>query len=236
MLAIFKRELRSYFTSVIGYVFLVLYLAAGGAIFCFTTLFSMSADVTPFYLYMLIFSAVALPLLTMKSFSEERKIKTEQLILTSPVSITGMVLGKFLAAYLMFAGCIILNSLYFLILNYYAVLKFLVLLGNVVAMLLVGMAFISIGLFVSSLTENQLAAAIGTIAIIAVFLLIGLLSSLFPSSHWFRMYVLNFISILTRFQGFANGYFDIASLVYYLSISAIFLYLTVRVYDRRRSG
>ena len=134
----------------------------------------------------------------------------------------------------MFAGCIVLNSLYFLVLNYYAVLKFLILLGNVVAMLLVGMAFISIGLFVSSLTENQLAAAIGTIAIIAVFLLIGLLSSLFPSSHWFRMYVLNFVSILTRFQGFSNGYFDIASVVYYLSISAIFLYLTVRVYDRRR--
>ena len=236
MLAVFKKEMHSYFTSVIGYVFLVIYLALGGALFAYTTLYSMSADVTTFYTMMLLFSAVLLPLLTMKSFSEERKIKTEQLILTSPVSITGMVLGKFLAAYLMFAGCIILNSLYFLILNYYAVLKFLVLLGNVVAMLLVGMAFISIGLFVSSLTENQLAAAIGTIAIIAVFLLIGLLSSLFPSSHWFRMYVLNFISILARFQGFSNGYFDIASFVYYLSISGIFLYLTVRVYDRRRCG
>ena len=236
MLAVFKKEMHSYFTSVIGYVFLVIYLALGGAMFAYTTLYAMSADVTTCYTMMLLFSAVLRPLLTMKSFSEERKIKTEQLLLTSPVSITGMVMGKFLAAYVMFAGCIILNSLYFLILNYDAALKFLVLLGNVVAMLLVGMAFISIGLFVSSLTENQLAAAIGTIAIIAVFLLIGLLSSLFPSSHWFRMYVLNFISILTRFQGFSNGYFDIASLVYYLSISAIFLYLTVRVYDRRRSG
>lgn len=236
MFAVFKKEMHSYFTSVIGYVFLVIYLALGGGMFAYTTLFAMTADVTTFYIMMLVFSAILLPLLTMKSFSEERKIKTEQLLLTSPVSITGMVMGKFLAAYVMFAGCIILNSLYFLILNYYAVLKFLILLGNVVAMLLVGMAFISIGLFVSSLTENQLAAAIGTIAIIGSFLLIGLLSSLFPSSHWFRMYVLNFISILTRFQGFANGYFDIASLVYYLSISAIFLYLTVRVYDRRRSG
>ena len=236
MLAVFKKEMHSYFTSVIGYVFLVIYLALGGALFAYTTLYAMTADVTTFYTVMLLFSAILLPLLTMKSFSEERKIKTEQLLLTAPVSITGMVLGKFLAAYVMFAGCIILNSLYFLVLNYYAVLKFLILLGNVIAMLLVGMAFISIGLFVSSLTENQLAAAIGTIAIIAAFLLIGLLSSLFPSSHWFRMYVLNFISILTRFQGFANGYFDIASLVYYLSISAIFLYLTVRVYDRRRSG
>lgn len=236
MLAVFKKEMHSYFTSVIGYVFLFIYLALGGAVFCYTTLFSMTADVAPFYTYMLLFSAIILPLLTMKSFSEERKIKTEQLLLTAPVSITGMVFGKFLAAYVMFAGCIVLNSLYFLILNYYAVLKFAVLLGNVIAMLLVGMVFISIGLFVSSLTENQLAAAIGTIAIIAAFLLVGVLTTLFPSSHWFRMYVLNFLSILSRFQGFSNGYFDIASVVYYLSISGIFLYLTVRIYDRRRCG
>lgn len=233
MSAIFKRELRSYFTGVIGYVFLVLYLGIGGAVFCYTTLFSMSADVTNFFLYMLIFSAVALPLLTMKSFSEERKIKTEQLVLTSPVSITGMVFGKFFAAYLMFAGAMIFNSLYFLILVPYAVVKTWLLIGNLVAILLVGMVFIAIGLFVSSLTENQLAAAVGTIAIILAFLLVGLLSSLLPSTYWLR-YVFNFLSIFTRFQGFVNGYFDIASLVYYLSVAAIFLYLTIRVYDRRR--
>lgn len=236
MLAVFKKEMRSYFTSVIGYVFLVIYLALGGAVFCYTTLFSMSADVTPFYTYMLIFSAVLLPLLTMKSFSEERKIKTEQLLLTAPVSITGMVFGKFLAAYCMFAGCMILNTLYFFVLSYYAVLKFAVLFGNLVAILLVGMVFISIGIFVSSLTENQLAAAVGTIAIIMAFLLVGLLSSLFPSSSWFRLYVLDFISVFSRFGGFSNGYFDISSLIYYLSISGIFLYLTVRIYDRRRHG
>lgn len=233
MLAIFKRELRSYFTSVIGYVFLVLYLTAGGAIFCFTTLFSMSADVTPFYLYMMIFSAVALPLLTMKSFSEERKIKTEQLVLTSPVSLVSMVLGKFFAAYLVFAACMILTSLYFLILLPYATVKMGLLLGNLIALLLVGMVFIAIGLFVSSLTENQLAAAVGTIAIILGFLLIGLIGSLIPNTYWIR-YVFDFISVFMRFQGFTNGYFDIASMVYYLSMTVVFLYLTVRVYDRRR--
>ncbi len=235
MLAVFKKEMRSYFTSVIGYVFLVLYLALGGAVFCYTTLFSMTADVTPYFTYMFLASAIILPLLTMKSFSEERKIKTEQLLLTAPVSIIGMVFGKFLAAYCMFAGCMVFNSLYFLILNYYAVLKFWILLGNLVAILLVGMVFISIGLFVSSLTENQLAAAVGTIAIIMGFLLIGVLSSLLPSSYWLR-YVLDFISVFSRFQGFTNGYFDVASLVYYLSISAIFIYLTIRIYDRRRYG
>ncbi len=235
MLAVFKKEMRSYFTSAIGYVFLVLYLALGGAVFCYTTLFSMSADVTPFFTYMMIFSGIILPLLTMKSFSEERKIKTEQLLLTAPISIIGMVFGKFFAAYSMFAGCMIFNSFYFLILNHYAALKFIILFGNLVAILLVGMVFISIGLFVSSLTENQLASAVGTIAIILAFLLIGVLSSLLPSSYWLR-YVLDFISVFSRFQGFVNGYFDIASLIYYLSISAIFIYLTIRIYDRRRHG
>ena len=77
MIAVFKKELRSYFTTVIGYVFLVIYLALAGAIFCYTTLFSMSADVTNFFTFMIILSAIVLPLLTMKSFSEERKAKTE---------------------------------------------------------------------------------------------------------------------------------------------------------------
>jgi ABC-2 type transport system permease protein len=233
MLAVFKKELRTYFTGVMGYVFLVLYLALGGAVFAATTLFSMSSSVSEFYTYMLLASAIILPLLTMKSFSEERKIKTEQLLLTAPVSIISMVVGKFLAAYSMFFATMTFNSLYFLVLNRYSQLQFTVLFGNLVAILLVGMVFISIGLFVSSLTENQLAAAIGTIAIIVAFLLVGLLSSLFPSSYPLR-YVFNFISIFTRFQGFTNGYFDLASLFYYLTVSFIFLYLTVRVFDRRR--
>ena len=182
---------------------------------------------------MLVVSAVILPLLTMKSFSEERKVRTEQLLLTAPVSITGIVFGKFLAAYVMFAGCIILNTLYFLFLVSYASLKFAVLLGNMVAMLLVGMVFIAIGLFVSALTENQLSAAIGTIAIILAFLAIGLVSSLLPSSYWLR-FVFDFLSIFTRFQTFVSGYLDFASLIYYISVAAVFMYLTVRVYDRRR--
>ena len=156
--------------------------------------------------------------------------------LTIPTTIAVIHKIAITAAYTIFAGCMLVSCLQIVILYAYAEVKTAIVLGSLVATLLVGMAFIAIGVFVSALTENQLAAAIGTIAIIAVFLLIGLLSSLFPSSHWFRMYVLNFISILTRFQGFANGYFDIASLVYYLSISAVFLYLTVRVYDRRRCG
>ena len=225
--------MKGYFTGVIGYAFLVIFLAIAAILFCYTTLFSMSANVSNYFTFMLIFSAVMLPILTMKTFSEEKKIKTEQLLLTSPVSIPAMVFGKFLAAYLIFASALIFTSLYFLILTPYATLEVAKLLGNIVALLLVGMVFIAIGLFVSSLTENQLSAAIGSMAIILALLGIGIVSSLLPTTYWLR-FVLDALSIFTRFSNFTNGYFDLASVVYYLSVGGIFLYLTIRVYDRRR--
>ena len=233
MLAIYKREMRSFFTGVIGYVFLVLFLAIGGAAFCLTTLFSMSANVSNYFIYMLIFSAVILPLLTMKSFADERKTRTEQLLLTAPVSITGMVLGKFLAAFTIFAGALFVNSLYFLVLIPYAQLQFAVLFGNFFALLLVGMVFIAIGIFVSALTENQLTAAVGTMAIILVLLVIGVVNTLLPSNYWLR-YVFDCVSVFSRFQSFVSGIFDLSSIIYYLSVGAVFVYLTIRVYDRRR--
>jgi ABC-2 type transport system permease protein len=146
-----------------------------------------------------------------------------------------MVFGKFLAAMTMFAGSLFINCMYFLILYRYAEVKTANLIGNFVALLLVGMTFIAIGIFVSSLTENQLTAAVGTMAIILVFLAIGLVSSLLPSSFFLR-FVFDSLSIFTRFQTFSNGYFDFAALFYYLSISAVFLFLTVTVFDNRRTG
>ena len=225
--------MRAYFTGVIGYLFVVLYLALAGVVLCYTTLYSNSADVSTYFMIMLILSAIMLPLLTMKSFSEERKQKTEQLLMTSPVSITGVVLGKFFAAYVMFASCITLTSLYSLILLIYSPFKVAILFGNLIAILLVGAVYIAIGIFVSSLTENQLAAAVGTMAILLGFLAIGIVNMFFPQQFWLR-YVFSFISIFTRFQNFTNGIFDIASTVYYISVAAIFVYLTIRVYDRRR--
>ena len=233
MLAIYKREMRSYFTGVIGYAFLVIFLAVAAALFSYTTLFAMSADVTAYFTFMLLFSGIILPILTMKSFSEERKAKTEQLLLTAPVSIPSMVIGKFLAAYTMFAGAVLFTSLYFIILAPYAELQVATLLGNIIALLLVGMVFITIGLFVSSLTENQLSAAVGTIAIILAFLAVGIVAALLPSSYFLR-FVFDALSIYTRFQTFTNGYFDLASFVYYLSVAAVFIYFTMRIYDRRR--
>ncbi len=234
MLSIYKRELGSYFTTPIGYIFCAVFLALSGAVFSYTTLFSMRADVTSYFTYMLVLLIVLVPLLTMKLFSEERKQRTEQLLLTAPVSLYGMVGGKFLAAYTLFAGCTLLSFCSFFLLYLYADVKSAVLFGNLLAMLLLGMAFVAIGLFVSALTENQLAAAVGTVAILLALMLVSLLNSVIPV-YWIR-FVLSSISVFARYQNFTQGVFDIAAIIYYLSMTAVFLFLTVRVFDKRRWG
>jgi ABC-2 type transport system permease protein len=232
MFAIYKREMRAYLTSVIGYAFIALFLAVSGALFVYTTLYSMTANVSNYFTYMLVFFVVLLPLLTMKSFSEERKLRTEQLLMTAPVSIFGMVMAKYLAAMTIFAGCTLIASLSFAILYRYAVVKTAMLFGSLLAILLVGAAFIAIGVFVSALTENQLTAAIGTVGIILFFFVVSLLNAVIPV-YWIR-FVLSGLSIFSRFGNFTQGVFDFAALLYYLSIAAVFLFLTMRVYDRRR--
>lgn len=233
MLAIFKREMRGYFTTPIGYVFLGIFLAVAGAVFCYTTFYSMTSDVTPYFSVMLVCFVILLPLLTMKLFTDEKKQKTEQLLLTAPVSLFGVVFGKFLAAYTVFAASTVFTSLYFLLLSVYGNVQAAMLFGNIIAILLVGMAFIAIGTFVSAITESQLSAAVLTIGILAAFMVMTFLCDLLPETAWLR-YVIETLSIFYRFQNFTNGIFDFVALFYYLSISALFLFLTVRVFDRRR--
>ncbi len=232
MTAIYKREMRSYFTTPIGYVFLSIFLLFSGAVFCYTTLYSYSSDISSYFTVMLVLLMLMLPLLTMKLFSEEKKQKTEQLILTSPVSLFSMVFAKFLAAYTMFAGAMILSSFSFIILYQYSEIQTATLLGNIIAILLVGGAFIAVGVFVSSITESQLAAAVGTIAILAFFLAISLVNSFI--NVYFIRFIFSSISIFSRFQNFTQGVFDISALIYYISVCAVFLLLTVGIYDKRR--
>ena len=120
MFAIYKKELRSYFINAIGYVYVGVFLAAAALLCCYTTLGSQSYD-TSTYFTMLIFAFIILiPLLTMKLFAEEKKLRTEQLLLTAPVSIWEMVLGKFLAAFTLFFGTVVVSCINFFPLYSYA--------------------------------------------------------------------------------------------------------------------
>ncbi len=233
MLAIYKRELRSYFSTSIGYIFVGIFLALSGAVFSFCTLQQFEeSDISLYFSMMLFGFVVIIPLLTMKLFSEERKLKTEQLLLTSPVSLPSMVFAKFLAAYTMFAVTFLVSCSNFLILFKYGKPEGAIILGNILSILILGASFIAIGVFVSSLTENQLIAAFGTIAILLALLLLGVVSS-FVNFAPLRV-VINWVSIFTRYTPFTYGEFSFSAILYYASIAFVFLFLTVRVYEKRR--
>lgn len=232
MLAIYKKEMRTYFTTPLGYVFIAVFLAVSGFMFAFSTLQMQTSDVSGYFGLMIFGYIVIVPLLTMRSFAEERRTKTEQLILTSPVSITSMVMAKFFAAFTMFAGSVIVSCLYYLPLFGYGEPNVGKALGSLIAMLLLGMCFISVGIFVSTLTESTVTASIGTMAILLVFAASSIFNSLIDS--YFIRSILSFISVYSRYSNFTYGVFDVSAAVYYISITAIFLFLAVRVYERRR--
>lgn len=233
MMAIFKRELRSYFSTSIGYIFVGIFLALSGALFSSTTLQQRENSDSSFYFTLMLFAfVVILPLLTMKLFSEERKLRTEQLLLTSPISLWSMVFAKFLAAYAIFAITFLVSCLNFIILFNYGSPEVAIILGNIISILLVGAAFIAIGVFVSALTENQLIAAFGTMAILLVLLLLGVASS-YVNFTPIRL-VINWLSIFTRYTPFTYGEFSFSAVVYYASITFVFLFLTVRIFEKRR--
>lgn len=233
MLAIYKRELRSYFVSPIGYIFVAIFLIASGLLFSYCTLHAgaNSSTATYFSLLMYVF-IIVLPLLTMKLFADEKKMRTEALLLTSPVSLMGMVAAKFLAAYTVFASTFLISCLDFLVLYQFGTPNTAILFGSSLAILLAGAACIAIGVFISSLTENQLIAALGTMAIIVFFVLTSMLNGYIDNA--FIRSIINWVSIMERFTNFTSGIFDFNAIVYYLSLSFVFLFLTVRVYDKRR--
>ena len=165
MTAIMRRELLAYFSSPIGYIFLAVFYIFAGFYFTATCLLSNSTDMSYVFNSMFTIVLILVPLLTMRLFSEDKKHKTDQALLTAPVSLTGLVLGKFLAAVAVYLLSLAVTLVYAVVIAIYAPPGWPQVMGNFIALLLMGMAFISIGLFVSSLTENQLIAAVGTFAI-----------------------------------------------------------------------
>ncbi len=235
MLAIYKKEMRNYFTTPLGYVFMAVFLAVSGFLFAFCTFQSQTSDISAYCSLMIFGYIVIVPVVTMRSFSEERRSRTEQLLLTAPVSIWGMVFAKFLAAFTMFGGTVLVSCLYYLPLLSYTgedgpnVARAF---GCLVAMLLIGMCFIAIGLFISSITESAVTASLGTMGILALLSFAAIFNN-FIDSYFIRS-ILNWISVSSRYAYFTYGIFDIGATVYYVSITAIFLFLAVRIFERRR--
>ena len=232
MLAVYKKELRSYFIGPIGYIYVALYLLVASLIFTYTTLYAGTCSVTTYYTFILYLFAILIPLLTMRMLSEEKKSRTEQILLTAPVSLTSVIFAKFLAAFTLFAGTLLVSCLNFIILYVFGTPNTAIMVSTTFGILLIGAAFVAIGIFVSACTENQLVAALVTIVAIASTLVLNVLSG-YVTFTPLRV-VMRWFSIFDRFYAFTYGYFDFVALLYYISVTVIFLFLTVRVFEKRR--
>lgn len=232
MTAIFKRELKSYFLSPIGYVCVGAILFLYG-MFYYMVMQNGISSLIGSYVFnsMFTWGMMIIPIITMKSLSEDKKNKTDQALLTAPVSVTGIVWGKFTAAFGVYFIATTLALLPALVIGMYASPSWGLIFGNYLGSLLYGAAMISIGVFLSSLTESQIVAAITTFGVSIILLLID---SLAGSAGTFVASLVSWISFQARYTPFTNGIFNVSSVVFFLSVVAIFNFVTARRLESRR--
>lgn len=232
MLAIFKRELKSYFSSPVGYVCVAALACLYGLFYYQVMMTGRSSYVAQVYNSMFMFCMMIIPIITMRSMSEDRKNKTDQALLTAPVGVTGIVLGKFFAAFGVYVIASVFGLLPAVALSTFASPPWGIIFGNFIATLLYGAAMISIGVFISSLTVSQVIAAIGTFVIAMILLFMENVAAA-ASGSWIAQ-VVNWISFSARYNVFTQGVFSISSTVFFLSVAAIFVFLTARKLESRR--
>ena len=232
MKAIYKRELSACFRSPIGYVFCAIYLFFSGMYFNSVLSVGQSSEFPQIYYGMLNIVLLMLPLLTMRLFSEERKYKTDQILLTSPVNITPLVLGKFFSALTIYTGCTLFTLLYALVFSFFTAPSWALITGNIFGAILFGAAFIGIGMFISSMTESQFVAGMGSFSIATIFIILDVIPLV--TSNEFIVALVNNISFVGRYKPFTKGILDMSSIVFFASIAASFVFLTVRVLEKRR--
>ncbi len=294
MLAIYKKELHSYFTSVLGWVFIAFFLVMTGLYF---VLYNLINGIINFsYVYdgvQMIFVFLLVPVLTMRSVAEENRQKTDQLLYTAPISITKIIAGKYLALITLLAAAMAIVCTYPLLFNNLIgkavsngeTVDFAVAYGSTFGFFLLGAAYIAIGLFISSMTESQVIAAVASgIIMIFTYLMSGI-AGLLPADGIFHFYflavlililavvlyfwihngwlaaavglaaegllaaaylffsdrftnlisnVLEHISITDRYTNFTLGIFDGSALIYYLSVSFLFVFLTIQRIQKKR--
>lgn len=234
MKAIYKRELAGYFKSMIGYFFMFflfvvtgIYFAAYNLSFRYPSMDATMNSVTFVFL-------IAVPILTMRVLAEERRQKTDQLLLTAPVSVIKIVCGKYFALVTAFLIPMLIISLYPLILRQFGKISFVQNYTAILGFFLLGAANIAIGMFMSSLTENQIVAAVLTFVVMFVCYMMGAIESLLSGAGKGVKAVLDVFDVDSRFQTFISGTFDLTAVFYFVSVIFIFVFLTTQSIKKRR--
>ena len=224
MWAIFKKEFKTYFLSPIGYVVIGIFLFVFSVFFYLTTVEYGSVDLGSLYYYTALYGLmIIVPILTMRMFAEERKTGTEQLILTSPISMIGVVLGKLLAALAVIIITLLISFMYFFIVSYFGAPNLTVVLVHMLGFILVSAAALSIGMFASSITENQIIAGIITIAFLIMSLFMQDLNSVFDN-----------LALMNFYQKFPSGVISLKEIIGLVSFTGMFTAFTIIVMQRRK--
>ena len=232
MVAILKRELSSYFNSAVAYVVMAVYFLFSGLFFSMICIENDSASLTYVFGNMFIIILFVIPIITMKTFSEEKRQRTDQALLTSPTSLFEIVMGKFLGALILFAICSLIFVVYALVISFFTSPDWAVVLCTVLGLLLLGSALIAIDIFISVLTESMIISAV---AGMGVGLLIYMLSNLSSNItvDWIATIVKK-IDFLTYYTNFTYGMLNLTDIIFFLSVTGLFLFFTARVLEKRR--
>lgn len=233
MNAIRKRDLQGFFRSPLGYVYIGAFLAVMNLYFFATCVLSSSSDVSSVFSNMLIVFLFLMPILTMRLFSEDYKQGTDRLLLTAPISVWAIVGGKFLAAIGVLLRALLGTVPWLLIILLFGTPAWSSILGCYIAVLCAAAIFAAMGMFLSSLTESQLIAAVLSFALFLGLYVADMLSYSMGTDGLLGS-ILNWFSIFTRYDTFMSGQFSLGNLIYFLSLTGLFLYLTARVLERRR--
>ena len=232
MTAILKREILAYFRTPLGYVLIsAMYLFTGYFFFTFN-IFGNTTNTTDMFATLFSIVLFLIPVLTMRLLSEERRLKTDQILLTSPVSRFGIVMSKYIAALCVYAVSISGTLVTAVILQIYSQPDWSVIIGNFTGLLLLGATLIAICLFISSLTESQVIAAVGGFG--ASLLLILLDALYFVVNNNLLRQVFSHMSFNRRYRGFTIGVISLPDTLFFISLAACFTLLTVCVLERRR--
>lgn len=236
MLGVIRKEWRAYFFTPTGYVFIAIFWLLGAAFFFLYNILAATANLSSLfgnlsYLFMLI-----VPLLTMRLLSEERRQKTDQLFYCTPVSLWSVVMGKFLAAMGVLAVSLAGTGLYLLILARYAALSWGSVLANYLAFLLLGGSYIAVGLFMSSLTDSQITAAVLTLAANMLLQLVEMSSATIVTPYLpFLPTLMKAVALNQRYSQIASGVIYPTDIGYFLLFSTLFLCASVCVLACRKS-
>lgn len=228
---LWKKELRSYFVSPIAYVFLAVYLFVAGLFFYLGVTLTGEASLRVLLGNLAVTQIFVLPMLTMRHFAEERRQGTLEMLMTSPVPLYSVVIGKWLASVslclVMFGGTLIFPA----VLAYYGDPDWGVMFTSYLGLIAVACAFCAAGLFSSSLVDDQMAAGLIGAVLLVPFWLVGRAEALVPDEWADKVRPL---SLLYHLESFNRGVLDTMDIYYFVAFTAVFLFMTFRSLESRR--